>query len=190
MEIVGYARVSSAGQSLEVQLDKLSSAGCTRVYQEKRSGRQAENRPALQEALDYVRDGDVLVISRLDRIARSVLDLAKIADRLKRKNVSLRVLDQGLDTTSSEGMLMFNLLGAFAEFEADIRAERQRDGIALAQKNGTKFGRKKALTEAQEERMRKMRLEEGFSIDQLAERFAIGRSSVYRALQAPQEKES
>lgn len=183
MEIVGYARVSSAGQSLDVQLDKLDRAGCTKVYKEKRSGRQAETRPELQAALAYLRDGDLLVVSRLDRIARSVLDLAKIADLLTKKGVGLRVLDQGLDTSTPEGKLMFNLLGAFAEFEADIRAERQRDGIMAAQKKGTKFGRKKALTEVQEQRIRKMREEEGFSIEQLAERFSISRSSVYRALQ-------
>ena len=184
MEVVGYARVSSIGQSLDVQLEKLTHAGCTRVYKEKRSGRQAETRPELQAALGYVREGDVLVVSRLDRMARSVLDLAKISDLLARKGVSLRVLDQGLDTSTSEGKLMFNLLGAFAEFEADIRAERQRDGIALAQQKGIKFGRKKALTELQEERIRKMRTEDGFSIEQLAERFSISRSSVYRALQS------
>ncbi|WP_115529367.1 MULTISPECIES: recombinase family protein [Xanthomonas] len=186
MEVIGYARVSSIGQSLDVQLDKLSRSGCNKIYKEKRSGRQAHNRPELQAALEYVRKGDILVVSRLDRIARSVLDLAKIADRLKDKEVSLRVLDQGLDTTTSEGKLMFNLLGAFAEFEADIRMERQRDGIALALQKGTKFGRKKALTNAQEERVRKMRKEEGFSIEQLAERFSISRSSVYRALQEPE----
>lgn len=182
MEIIGYARVSSAGQSLDVQLDMLIKAGCRRVHQEKRSGRQAENRPELQAILGYVREGDVLVVSRLDRIARSVSDLAKIADRLKRKNVSLRVIDQGLDTATSEGKLMFDLLGAFAEFEADIRSERQRDGIALAQQRGIKFGRKKALTSSQEEQIRKMRAEEGVGIEQLAERFSISRSSVYRAL--------
>ena len=111
MEVVGYARVSSVGQSLDVQLEKLAKAGCTRVYKEKRSGRQAETRPELQAALGYVREGDVLVVSRLDRVARSVLDLAKIADLLGKKSVSLRVLDQGLDTSTSEGKLMFNLLG-------------------------------------------------------------------------------
>ena len=185
MEVIGYARVSSAGQSLDVQLEKLAIAGCTRVYKEKRSGRQAETRPELQAALGYMREGDALVVSRLDRMARSVLDLAKISDLLVKKGVSLRVLDQGLDTSTSEGKLMFNLLGAFAEFEADIRAERQRDGIALAQQKGIKFGRKKALTAVQEERIRKMREEEGFSIDQLTERFAISRSSVYRALLRP-----
>lgn len=185
MEVVGYARVSSVGQSLDVQLEKLAKAGCTRVYKEKRSGRQADTRPELQAALGYVREGDVLVVSRLDRVARSVLDLAKIADLLGKKSVSLRVLDQGLDTSTSEGKLMFNLLGAFAEFEADIRAERQRDGIALARQKGIKFGRRKALTEVQEARIRKMRAEDGFSIEQLAERFSISRSSVYRALQTP-----
>lgn len=182
MEMIGYARVSSAGQSLDVQLDKLGKAGCSKVYQEKRSGRQSENRPELQAALEYLRHGDVLVVCRLDRMARSVLDLAKIADRLGQKGVSLRVLDQGLDTTTSEGKLMFNLLGAFAEFEADIRAERQRDGIALAQRKGVRFGRKRSLTVAQEERIRRLRSEEGFGITQLAERFAISRSGVYRAL--------
>jgi len=187
MEIVGYARVSSVGQSLDVQLEKLAKASCSKVYKEKRSGRQAENRPQLQAALEYVREGDVLVVSRLDRVARSVLDLAKIADLLRKKGVSLRVLDQGLDTSTSEGKLMFNLLGAFAEFEADIRQERQADGIALAKRQGVKFGRKKALTTAQEERIRRMRAEEGFSIEQLAERFSISRSSVYRALQKQHE---
>lgn len=187
MTSIGYARVSSAGQALDIQLAKLQKAGCAKVYREKRSGRQADNRPELQAALEYVREGDVLVVCRLDRIARSVLDLAKIADLLKRKGVSLQVLDQGLDTSTSEGKLMFNLLGAFAEFEADIRRDRVADGIAQAKQKGIKFGRRKALTSAQEERIRKMRTEDGFSIQQLAERFSISRSSVYRALQVEDE---
>ena len=112
--LVGYARVSSIGQSLDVQLQKLQDAGCTKVFAEKKSGRQYENRKELQACLNYVREGDVLVISRLDRMARSVLDLAKIADLLQQKGVALRVLDQSIDTTTSEGRLMFSLLGAFA----------------------------------------------------------------------------
>lgn len=183
-EIVGYARVSSAGQSLEVQLDKLNKAGCSRIYSEKRSGRQAENRPELLACLAFLREGDTLVISRLDRAARSVLDLAKIADQLRKKGVALRVLDQGLDTTTSEGRLMFSLLGAFAEFESDIRRERQIDGIALAKVKGVRFGRKSSLNEAQKATIRRLRGEEGFSVEQLQERFQIGRATVYRALQA------
>jgi DNA invertase Pin-like site-specific DNA recombinase len=105
-----------------------------------------------------------------------------MADLLQRKGVTLRVLDQGLDTSTSEGKLMFNLLGAFAEFEADIRHERQRDGIALAQHKGIKFGRRNALNGEQVRNMQRLRAEEGFSITQLQDRFQVGRSTVYRAL--------
>ena len=183
-EVVGYARVSSAGQSLDVQLEKLSAAGCTRTFKEKRSGRQADNRHELQACLAYVREGDTLVVSRLDRVARSVLDLAKIADLLHRKGVALRVLDQGLDTSTAEGKLMFNLLGAFAEFEAEIRKERAADGVALALQKGVRFGRRKALNDEQARHLRRLHTEEGFSVAQLQDRFQVGRSTVYRALAA------
>lgn len=182
-EIVGYARVSSVGQSLDVQLDKLKAAGCTRIYSEKRSGRQADSRPELQACLQFLRDGDTLVISRLDRMARSVLDLAKIAELLKKKGVALRVVDQAIDTSTPEGKLMFALLSGFAEFENDIRAERQSDGIAKAKEKGVTFGRKRALTEQQCERIRTLRQEEKFSVLQLAERFNVGPATIYRALQ-------
>ncbi len=181
-QIIGYARVSSVGQNLDVQLEKLSEAGCTKVFAEKKSGRQYENRPQLQACLSYVRDGDVLVISRLDRMARSVLDLAKIADTLQKKGVSLRVLDQAIDTTTSEGRLMFSLLGAFAAFEADIRAERQADGIKLAQAKGVRFGRRQALTDDQKATMRRLHGQEGFSVGQLQQKYQVGRATVYRCL--------
>jgi len=181
-QIIGYARVSSVGQHLDVQLEKLSEAGCTKVFAEKKSGRQYENRPQLQACLSYVREGDVLVISRLDRMARSVLDLAKIADTLQKKGVSLRVLDQAIDTTTSEGRLMFSLLGAFAAFEADIRAERQSDGIKLAQAKGVRFGRRQALTDDQKATIRRLHAQEGFSVGQLQQKYQVGRATVYRAL--------
>jgi DNA invertase Pin-like site-specific DNA recombinase len=184
-ETVGYARVSSTGQSLDVQLDKLKGAGCTRIYSEKRSGKQADTRPELQACLQFLRDGDILVISRLDRMARSVLDLAKIADFLNKKGVALRVVDQAINTSTSEGRLMFSLLGAFAQFENDIRAERQADGINKAKQKGVAFGRKRALTEDQCKRIRILRQEEKFSVAQLAERFNVGPATIYRALQLP-----
>ena len=180
--VVGYARVSSAGQSLDVQLHKLKAYGCTRVFAEKRSGRQADSRPELQSCLSFLREGDTLVISRLDRMARSILDLAKIADQLKKKGITLKVLDQAIDTGTSEGMLMFSLLGAFAQFENDIRAERQTDGIANAKAKGVTFGRKRALTPEQCTRIRVLREEENFSVPQLAERFNVGPATIYRAL--------
>lgn len=182
-EVVGYARVSTAGQSLDIQHDKLSAFGCTRIFSEKRSGRQADGRLELQACLQFLRDGDTLVISRLDRMARSILDLSKIADLLRKKGVALKVLDQAIDTSTSEGMLMFSLLGAFAQFENDIRAERQTDGIAKAKEKGVAFGRRRALTPEQCRRIKTLREEEKFSVSQLAERFNVGPATIYRALQ-------
>ena len=182
-EVVGYARVSSNSQSLDIQLEKLRASGCNRIWSEKRSGRQADNRPELQACLAYVREGDTLVITKMDRMARSVLDLAKTADDLRRKGVNLKVLDQGLDTTTSEGKLMANLLGAFAEFENDIRRERQLEGISAALSRGVKFGRKRALTEKQAETIRRLKDEESFSAEQLADRFSVGRATIYRVLE-------
>lgn len=185
-EHVGYARVSSVGQSLDVQEEKLQRAGCSRLFLEKRSGTTAANRPQLQACLTYLREGDTLVITRLDRLARSVLDLAKISEQLEEKGVSFCVLDQSIDTSKSEGRLMFSLLASFAQFENDIRRERQADGIAKAKKKGVTFGRKPALTDEQCERIRILRTEESFSVPQLAARFNVGVATIYRALQVPE----
>ena len=124
----------------------------------------------------------MLVITRLDRMARSVLDLAKISDKLKQNDVSLKVLDQSIDTSTSEGRLMFNMLGAFAEFENEIRRERQQDGINKAKANGVRFGRRSALTDQQKAEIRLLRGKEQYTVPQLMERFNVGRTTVYRAL--------
>lgn len=116
-------------------------------------------------------------------MARSVLDLAKVGELLNRKKVELKVIDQAIDTRTSEGRLMFGLLGAFAQFENDIRAERQNDGIAKAKEKGVTFGRKRALTDEQCARIRMLREKESFSVAQLAERFSVGPATIYRALQ-------
>lgn len=182
-QVIGYARCSSSSQSLDVQLEKLKAAGCSRVFSEKLSGREADNRPELQRCLEYVREGDILVICKLDRMARSLLDLAKISDRLNRKGVALRVLDQAIDTSTAEGRLMFGMLGAFAEFERDLIRSRAAEGVRLARAKGVRFGRKEALTSDQKATLRRLRLEEGFSISQLQAKYQIGRATVYRALQ-------
>jgi DNA invertase Pin-like site-specific DNA recombinase len=182
--VVGYARVSTSGQTLDVQLDKLKFYGCTKVFAEKRPGGQADGRPELQACLSFVREGDTLVISRLDRMARSILDLAKIADQLKKKGVALKVLDQAIETGTSEGRLMFSLLASFAEFENDIRAERQADGIAKAKERGVAFGRKRALTPEDCKKIRLLREQEKYSVPQLAKRFHVGPATIYRALQS------
>jgi len=142
MALVGYARVSSVGQRLDVQVAKLHH--CDKLFQEHTSGSTA-TRPHLVACLDYVREGDTLVVTRLDRLARSTWHLCQIAEALARKQVHLQVLDQSIDTSDATGRLLFHMLGAIAQFETELRAERQREGIQKAQERGVHFGRQKKL---------------------------------------------
>jgi DNA invertase Pin-like site-specific DNA recombinase len=178
--LVGYARVSSLGQSLAVQVDKLEEYGCGDIFQEKRSGATA-TRPALQACLRHLRKGDTLIITKLDRLARSTFDLHRILAGLKDKKVGFKVLDQSIDTTTKEGQLMFSILASIAEFETALRAERQKEGILKAQKNGVAFGRKAKLTEEQVEEMRQKR-SEGILIKDLMSEYGLSKASVYRLL--------
>lgn len=182
MAFIGYARVSSYGQSLEVQLEKLSH--CDRVFQEKQSAR-TDAREQLQLCLDYVRDGDSLVITKLDRLARSTRDLLNIMQRMEDKQVKLVVLDQQIDTSTPTGMLLFTMLGAIATFENDLRKDRQMQGIELAKRKGTKFGRRFLLTTEQVDELRQKRLE-GVKIVDLMQEFKLSKASVYRALSVPE----
>ena len=154
MTRVGYARVSSKEQNLEVQLEKLKD--CEKIYQEKQSGLDGK-RPKLQECLDYVREGDTLVVTRLDRLARSTLHLCEIGRLIKSKGVSLHVIDQSIDTETSSGELLFNMLGAIAQFETEIRSERQREGIRKALSKGVRFGRRRLLNPEQIEQVKQKR---------------------------------
>lgn len=179
--LVGYARVSSAGQSLDIQVEALTSAGCEKVFQEKKSGTSAGSRDALQEALDFVREGDTLVVTRLDRLARSSNDLHNIIARLIAKGVKFRCLQQsGVDTDSGMGKLVLAILGAVAEFETDIRKERQREGIEKAKAAGRYKGRKPSVDVARVGELR----EAGMGPSAIAKELGIGRTSVYRALGA------
>jgi DNA invertase Pin-like site-specific DNA recombinase len=179
MALIGYARVSSVGQSLDVQLDKLKH--CDKIYQEKQSG-TASKRPRLEACLEYVREGDTLVVTRLDRLARSTLHLCQIADELKRKGVHLQVLDQNIDSSDATGRLLFNMLGAIAQFETEIRAERQLDGIQKAKSKGVRFGRQKTLTKEQIAELQARR-KQGTLIKTLMKEYGLSKASIYRYLQ-------
>ncbi len=181
MSRIGYARVTSYGQSLDVQLEKLRD--CDRIFQEKQSARSTESRTQLALCLDYVRDGDVLVITKLDRLARSTRDLLNILNRLDQKQVKLHVIDQQIDTSTPAGMLLVTMLGAIAAFENDLRKERQSDGIALARRRGVKFGRKSVLNDEQILEMRQKR-SEGVKIVDLMRVYGVSKASVYRSLGA------
>lgn len=177
--LVGYARVSSLGQSLEVQEAALREAGCEKLFAEKHSGTTRQGREALREALEFVREGDVLLVTRLDRLARSMGDLQGIIEELNRKGVGFRCLQQGaVDTTSSMGRLVLNMLAAIAEFETDLRKERQREGIDKAKAAGIYKGRPVSI-----EREKVMALHaQGIGATDIAKQLGIGRASVYRHL--------
>lgn len=178
MAIVGYARVSSVGQSLNVQLDKLKH--CDKIFQEKRSG-SSRQRPQLKACLEYIREGDTLVVTRLDRLARSTLHLCQLADQLEQKQVHLQVLDQNIHTGNATGRLLFNMLGAIAQFETEIRAERQMDGIQNAKARGIRLGRNKRLAQKERTELRQKR-EQGVLIKTLMEDYNLSKASVYRYL--------
>lgn len=177
MADVGYARVSSSGQSLEVQLKRLEF--CDEVFQEKLSGRNPK-RPELENCLRYVREGDTLHITKLDRLARSSTDLLNIAKRLEEKGVELSVLDQNLDTTTPTGRLLFQVLAIIAEFENTIRHERQMEGIRQAKKRGVVIGRKRALTKKDTEKALALR-EGGMTVPDIAKKYNVNTRTIYRA---------
>lgn len=179
MKTIGYARVSSSSQSLEVQLEQLRAAGCDKLFAEKRSGTSTQGREALAEALDYAREGDTLVVTRLDRLARSAADLHSIVSQINGKGVGFRCLQQGsVDTTTSMGKLILGILGAVAEFETDIRRERQKEGIEKAKEAGVYKGRPVSIDP---EKVRELHAS-GIGPSEIANKLRIGRASVYRLL--------
>ena len=180
MAVVGYARVSSVGQSLEVQQEKLVSYGVNKLFAEKLSGTTAA-RPELKSCLDYVRAGDVLVITKLDRLARSTLHLHKIVNDLNDRGVGFKVLDQSIDTTTKKGRLLFSILASLAEFETELRAERTNEGRIAAMERGVKFGAKPKLTEDQIAEMIQKR-SQGVLIKDLMTEYKLSKASVYRLM--------
>lgn len=179
--LVGYARCSSVTQSLDIQLDSLTKAGCEKIFSEKVSGRSTTDREQLAMALDFVRDGDTLIVTRLDRLARSVGDLHRIIECLTDKKVAFQCINQsGVDTDSSTGRLMLAILGAVACFENDIRKERQREGIDKAKAENRYKGRKPSVDTTKVAELHA----NGLGPSQIARELKISRTSVYRSLAA------
>lgn len=174
--------MSTVGQSLDTQIDKLTTFGCEKVFQEKRSGASREKREAVNAALEFCREGDVLVITKLDRLARSMFDLQDITKTLDRKGVDFIVLDQSIDTTTPAGRLTFHLLGAVAEFERDLIAERRNEGIVKAKERGVKFGRREKLSDSQVQELRTA-YGVGEARQELMKRFDISKSTFYRLVE-------
>jgi len=180
--LIGYARTSTIDQQAgyQAQIDALGDAGCEKVFDEQVSS--VAKREALETALDYLRDGDTLVVTKLDRLARSTADLIDIDKRIQDRKASLRILDLDLDTSTAQGKLLFTMIGAIAEFERALMLERQREGIAQAKAKGKYKGRK-PTARAKAADILKLR-QEGLGGSEIARRLGIGRSSVYRVLRA------
>jgi DNA invertase Pin-like site-specific DNA recombinase len=175
---IGYARVSTTDQNLEIQIAALKAAGCDVIRSEKRSGASTIGRAELQTVLDFLRKGDVLMVTRIDRLARSIGDLQDIVRAVKAKGASLKASEQPIDTTSVAGKAFLDMLGVFAEFETNLRKERQSEGIAKAKAAGVYKGRPPSIDAAKVRDMKK----KGLGASEIAKALKIGRASVYRAL--------
>jgi DNA invertase Pin-like site-specific DNA recombinase len=182
MAEIGYARTSTLHQDagLEAQLRQLEALGCDKIFSEQVSS--VADRARLTAALEYVRDGDSLVVTKLDRLARSVAHLVEITAELKRKGVALKIVDMGVDTNTPTGRLFLNIVGSIAEFEREIMLERQREGIAAAKAEGKYKGR--APTARRRAEQIRGLAAEGVGKAEIARRLGLGERSVYRMLAA------
>lgn len=185
-QAIGYARVSTGEQDLTNQRDELKAAGCTRIFAEKVTGKHTK-RPELTRMLDHLRAGDVVTVTRLDRLARSTRDLLDIAEQLQAKGAGLRSLaEPWADTTTPAGRMVLTVFGGIAEFERSLIIERTRQGRNAAMARGVKFGRPPALLDAQVQCARDL-LDEGKTVAEAAEVLRVHRSTLYRALERSEE---
>jgi DNA invertase Pin-like site-specific DNA recombinase len=179
MALYGYARVSTNDQDFTLQEQALRAAGCEVIRAEKVTGTSRTDRTELQVLLDFLRRGDTLVVTRIDRLARSIKDLQDIVYTLKEQGVTLKAIEQPIDTRSAAGKAFLDMLGVFAEFETNLRRERQIEGIAAAKSRGVYRGRKPSIDTAE---ILRLRLEEKLGATEIARRLGVGRATVYRAL--------
>ena len=177
--LVGYARVSTQDQNPDLQLDALRQAGCERIYTEKASGAQRD-RPQLAAALAYMRDGDTLVVWKLDRLARSLKQLIETVGGLEQQGIGFRSLTEAIDTTSPSGKLVFHIFGGLAEFERSLIQERTRAGLESARARGRLGGRPPALTAEDLQQARALLQDPEITVAQVAESLGVAPSTLYR----------
>lgn len=179
--ILGYARVSTQEQSIDLQLDALHKAGCDEVYQEKYTGK-SRNRPELEFCLRTLREGDVLVVWKLDRLARSLKDLVDIINELEDKKVGFRSITESIDTTTTGGKLVFHIFGALAEFEHNLIRERTIAGLAAARARGRQGGRKPSMSKADIRKAAAMLKDPNITKKEVAAHFKISRITLNKSL--------
>jgi DNA invertase Pin-like site-specific DNA recombinase len=179
---IGYARVSSVDQDFNGQIDKLKAAGCNKVFSEKMSGKSTNGRRALQKALDTLQPGDTLIVTKLDRLARSIRDLLNLLDEIKAAGAHIRALDDPwLDTSSAHGELILQIMGSLYEFERKLIRSRCDEGIRRAKARGAVFGRKPVLDHGEKRKIAE-RYAAGETIAELAREYSCGVATIHRAL--------
>jgi len=178
---IGYARVSTYEQNLSLQKDALKKAGCKRVFEDQVSG-VAANRPGLETAMSHLRDSDILVVWRLDRLGRSLKELISLVELLKERKVGFRSLQESIDTTNAGGMLIFQIFGALAEFERNLIRERTQAGLTAARARGRQGGRPKKLDKKQIELARKLYNEKNHSVGEICQVLGISKPTLYSYL--------
>jgi DNA invertase Pin-like site-specific DNA recombinase len=178
--IIGYARVSTDDQNLDAQLDALTGAGALRIFSDKISG-SLRKRPELNRLLDQLRDGDVIVVTKYDRLARSLRDLLDIVEVIKGRGAGFRSLAEDIDTTTPAGRLVFHVFASIAQFERERISERTKEGLEAARKRGCIGGRPPALSVAQREEVRRMRDQDGRNLTEISQLFKVSTKTVRRA---------
>lgn len=184
--LIGYARVSTADQTLALQDDALQQAGCEKVFRDVMSGRTTE-RPGLSEALEYARSGDVLVVWKLDRLGRSLVHLIQVVQQLQADGIGFRSLQENMDTTTSGGQLVFHIFGALAEFERSSIRERTSAGLMAARARGRVGGRRPRLSMDQIRMAHQLMANPGTTAQQVADALHVSRATLYRALKRVQQ---
>ena len=177
--IIGYARVSTEDQSLDGQLDALKAAGAERIFADKITG-TARNRPELDRLLDQLRQGDVITVTKYDRLARSLRDLLEIVDTIQAQGAGFRSLAEDIDTTTSAGRLVFHVFASIAQFERERISERTKEGLEAARKRGRVGGRPPALSPVQRDEVKRMRDDEGRNLSEIARIFEVSVKTVRR----------
>lgn len=178
--IFGYARVSTDDQTLDAQIDALADAGAERIFKEKKTG-SSRQRAELERLLEQLRADDVVIVTKYDRLARSLRDLIEIVELIREKGAGFRSLGEDIDTTTPAGRLVFHVFGSIAEFERERIVERTKDGLAAARKRGRIGGRRPALNPEQREAVRHMRDNEQRSLAEIARLFGVSKQTVMRA---------
>lgn len=187
---IGYARVSTDEQNEDSQIDSLESAGCERIYIEKCSGK-SKQRPELERMIDALREGDIVVVQRLDRLGRSLKDLIELLDGFKEQGIKFISLNESIDTTTAVGELAFHMIGAIAQFERRLISERTKAGLKAARARGRKGGRKAKLTASDIKKAQAMLLDKSVTKTEVAEHFGVSRPTLNKALdgiEPPQER--